>query len=879
MIPDQNNSKILIFTYQIIGISHAYQLPTETMKIQLHHLADTRGYNLILLAAEAGDTETVKVLLDYGINTELSHRGINVQILSYNNRHFEVLDMLLKENLAYPQSIDISQCSDEIKKFYESSKDLHDAIVAGNLKNSVILVILNPKNRYFYNLKNESALKTALVHKQLKIYETLAKYGVCLAPDEDVLKITENYTKTETNNLKNIHGSDLSDHHINIIIGNTSIYQEDLKTREGFKPIQTAYKALNENIFIKVILMVVAASKNFRIIFDFSRESIQVIDPYLSSKSNGFSYMTGKIFIGALKLRYKTQKNETFGTLAHEFCHYALNLIYNNDAKPYFKHDHLTIQEFDKINQECKNRYGEEEVIDLVYDCYPEDMHHAELIVRVPQLFMLYKNSPEKLTETQEKFTKLFEFFETRVVPAMRKALPGIEAEANEKIDIDEVTVRHYPKKWSIYVLFGLIVAVLIAICGFLMLKGRLLINHPDCKFEELTEYRKMAVMNGPVIYKDVKLKLMDLFPFGSAGYEALSSDQIEDVLEGKLLNLTGPEFSLLESHITHNWTTLSAPLKLKILSTNFTFQEASLKFQEIHDLFPVAFSALTSNQILDILDAKNLKIGKMIQKFTGYHPYRSLVSENSYLLYYKYQIESNKMQKFEEFFKDHKNENFEYFTAIYDELAKKLGPKISLDSFIRQNMTSKIYNEVITHINKFQIVHNLDKTKIFILASDDEVEKLLKMRKLAHMVKEQYPTRWLAFVDMDKAVGSYNDEADENWNKRLILELMGRSNVTGFEQKIFDECFKSGNLIVLWNDFNHLSPDFNKIFLSFMMEIHQLGNIQLISTKTSYSRTLRDKFHIEVHRFQPLTAREAEFGGNFGSLYNFRRFAIKDRD
>ncbi|KAL7011711.1 hypothetical protein ACKWTF_014396 [Chironomus riparius] len=845
------------------GISQSFQLPIETVKVQLHYLADIRDYNLLLLAAEKGDYEVIKVLLDHGINTELANRSINAQILSYNNRHFEVLEMLIDENYTYPQSIDISQCTDNSKEFYKASMDLHEAIITGNQKKSVNLVMQHPKSRYFYNLQNESALKTALVHKQFKVYEALLKQGLYLAPHENILKIIKAYNEIENNNFKNIQIGDHPEQHMSIIIGNTSIFQEDIKTRERFTPIYSAYQALNANIFIKVILMVVAASKNFRVVFDFSHESVQSVDPNLSSKSNGFLYMTGRIFIGALKLLNFKTKQEAYGIMAHEFCHYAVDLTFGNDAKPYFKNDSLARQEFDKISEECEKRYGEEEVIDLVYDCYPEDMHHAELIVRVPQLLMLYGNEPEKLLKIQEKFPKLFKFFEVRVVPAMKKALHEIEAKAEIDFKVDDVIVREYPKRWSFFVVCGIVVAMLIGICGLLVIKAQLLMTKHNYKFQELSEPQKLTLMNARVTYKGLDMKLMDLLPDESAGYDELTSEQIECIFDSKLLNLTGHDFNYLQNHIIHNWTTVAAPIKSKILSTNFTFQDISLKFKILHDLHPSAFTALTSNQIVDILDGKDLKVGKMIDKIKGYQPYRNFVSENAYLLYHKYQTEPNITSNFTNYFQKFKDENFEFFSNIYDEISKNL-LGMTLDSYIRYNLTSKVYFEVVTHINKFQITENLDKTKTFILASDDDDKNTIKMNRLTHLMKKEHPTRWVSFVDMKNA--PY--EPDKN----SILELIGRSNVTGFEQRIFDECYKSGNLIVLWNDFGNFPPNLDNLLLDIMWDIHQNKNIQLISTKTSYSKTLRDKFHVEVHRFQPLTAREAESGTDESSRFLLNR-------
>ena len=186
----------------------------------------------MLLAVENGDIDVVKNLLDYGINTELPNRSINAQILAYNNGHFEVLNMLLNDNQTYPPSIDITQCSDEIRKFYEISKNLHEAICAGNQKKAFNLAMQKSNCRYYYNLKNDSAMKTALVHKKFDIYDELLRYGLCLAPHEDIIKITKNFPENEKQNLRSIHTNCTKvppEYHINIFIGkiNTSSFLQN----------------------------------------------------------------------------------------------------------------------------------------------------------------------------------------------------------------------------------------------------------------------------------------------------------------------------------------------------------------------------------------------------------------------------------------------------------------------------------------------------------------------------------------------------------------------------------------------------------------------------------------------------------------------------
>ena len=99
-------------------------------KIEPYVLADSRGFSLLLVAAELGNAEIVEILLSFGADTESPIDGINAQSLAWNGRHSEVLLAIAKANLPYPLGMDVTQLSDEFKEFYKNTEELHEAIIA-----------------------------------------------------------------------------------------------------------------------------------------------------------------------------------------------------------------------------------------------------------------------------------------------------------------------------------------------------------------------------------------------------------------------------------------------------------------------------------------------------------------------------------------------------------------------------------------------------------------------------------------------------------------------------------------------------------------------------------------------------------------------------
>ena len=82
---------------------------------------------------------------------------------------------------------------------------------------------------------------------------------------------------------------------------------------------------------------------------------------------------------------------------------------------------------FNKITEECK-KVESDEIVQSVFFCYPPSMHHAELIVRAPQLLALYHNDQEALEEKKREFPSLLGYYEEDCVSEMKKALPKIKA-------------------------------------------------------------------------------------------------------------------------------------------------------------------------------------------------------------------------------------------------------------------------------------------------------------------------------------------------------------------------------------------------------------------------------------------------------------------
>lgn len=755
-------------------------------------------------------------------------------------------------------------------------------MVSGDTNKVLEILTNNPENIHFYNLENQSAPGFALKHKLFNMYQILISKNIIFGPHEDFSAIKDALKESERKELREIHYKEskfLPDNHMNILISNSRLGHETTKRASKYGVIQEAFQILNENQFIQIILLIVAASRNFRIIFDFNRDSVEVVDPTSNSSSRGLFYLTGRIYIGAKQLLSPNNKHDALGTLAHELCHYAMLLVYKNNAKPYNGNDSKAAIEFEDVSKYCLENLDIEEIIGCVYKYYDSNKHHAELIVRVPHLIMLYLNNSDKFDEIKNIFGKLFEYFEKKVIPDCKEALPMIENEAESEAEEKAIKII----KLKVFSVFVLILSVIGIIAGILITKS--VLDKPNFNFTNLSNEQKILVQNAPVYYKNVKIKFYDLFPSNSTIYEKLTSDHISMMLNNDPLNFNDPHLYYLNNLIVHNWTNLCINLKTKFLNSNFTFQNESIMFQNLHESNPMPFIHLNSSQIVDVLDGKTIEIHKMIKSKSKFFLERKIFDENIFEIFFSYMqvVDGRQLVPgcFYNRFKKTKvtfEQYYEMFTAVnLTEQFQEINEIKQNDNFKSCQLTNfelrlgiDVVDSLFTHksfqFDFDQVFKIANETKIFILSSEAGAGKTATFENFAVRLKKKFPTRWVSYIDLKDYKHFYDVIQNFQDVKNMFETIFTLSSENEFEKKIFESSFKSGNLILLWNGFDEISPDYNKAVLSILNIINgNSENIQFICTRPLYSEQLRQNFSVKSYTLVPFDeVKQEEFLNEF---------------
>jgi hypothetical protein len=288
---------------------------------------------------------------------------------------------------------------------------------------------------------------------------------------------------------------------------------------------------------VSLILQTVAASKEFQIIFDFNRTSIQHLDPTADQGFRGMFYTSRQIYIAAGGLFNPSLLLDVYGTLIHELCHYAMLLVYNNFCKPYYETEEAAIKLYTKIADICQSRKDSEYIMSLVFRYHP-DMRHAELIVRVPQLMVLYSKNQTQADNCRKIYADLYRFCEQFIAYDMQSQLPNIKSTTEEKVQ-DFKQCNRRQTKILISLTFSIPFAIWLAI--FIAMPY----IEPIFSCGNLTEELRSKIWESTVEFQGVNVIFGDLFSRNSSACEHLSPQEVTRMLKvfdsGKFVdNYTG---------------------------------------------------------------------------------------------------------------------------------------------------------------------------------------------------------------------------------------------------------------------------------------------------------------------------------------------------
>ncbi|KAL7027649.1 hypothetical protein ACKWTF_005507 [Chironomus riparius] len=644
--------------------------------------------------------------------------------------------------------------------------------------------------------------------------------------------------------IREIHFKELQDlpeKHINILVAHSFVGHDSHDVKKKLNLVINAFRVLNMIAGIKEVLMVTAASKKFCIIFDFNRDSVQLMDPTVDSSTAGLFYLSGRIYIGAKQLLDSKTEAFTFATLAHELSHYAMYLTYHNNANPYKKNDNKTMNEVEKISILCEEQKEKEDVILMVYSLYSKEQQHAELIVRVPHLLALYYDNSEKINSLRLIYEKLFNLYEKKIVPEMIESIPEIESKIEKEIEKKDRKISKLKRFFIYFVVFGALVACLLGLIAYSLYT-------PNKKFNELSIFDQVLVKNSMVDYNNVIIKFSDIFSDENA-YTSLTSAHIGQMIKGQTLNLSDPHLFYLNSFMKFKWENLAQKLKQKLLISNVTFQNDLIMLNQLYREAPEVFKFINSTQIKNILNGNEFLIGKFVKNETKFYVERKFIYEDMEVIYSNYSAKNSNLS-FKLFMNNFLNRSVE--SIVQDiENYKKISTVIDPVNYNNSDIQS--------YFKDFDtIINETEKSKFFILSSEAGSGKTFTFVQFALKIKKMYPNRWVSYINLRDHANVIDAMKGKVRSKNDLLELLQKllsvDTRNAFEFQLFKDRFMLGKIVLLWDGFDVIVPEYDDFILEVLRLIKLNTSIpQYISTRKIYSTILKNHLEIISHVLVPL--------------------------
>lgn len=682
---------------------------------------------------------------------------------------------------------------------------LHESIDNNRLDEVKKIISRNQNECYYFNSEMVSAAAAAIKAENFEIYDYLISEGVRCGSHEHFSEISKGTTRMKLRDINKKYFKPLERSHLEVLLSKCRIghnADEGMGLKYG-KLIADAFSDLNDLAIIEPILKVLSQA-DISIVFDFDRNSVDHLDPTKNKLTIGATYFhNGLVYIGAKKLLEDDERLEVLATMAHELCHYALNMIYNNFCSPYLPDDENTRLKFDVIVDSCKSNVDKEHLMKEVFQ-YSHDKIHSELIVCVPQLTVVYKEDEQFLLRCRSIYNELFNFFEEKTLVDVKREYPRLEAMRKVRELNHEFGTLYELKKLSSHLKeksssfdpskcdeFEIISSNCPQLTMASIYKGLCTVKHFESFYLFLNLSQFQNSFESILDAYDLCMKPTLIIDCGSQ-----SSEEIIEVYKKiSIANLRKQNLlvinediarSILDNGINvipskHSWSDLKDEFQNEILTRNVLFQGRTLPLNEIID--PESIIKIEENLPLEKLLSNDILCLQQENKFPQIEFY----------------IERR-------FFKD------------------------DSENLMREERTT------------IEVIECLENGNIIVLPAEPGMGKTTELQKIAKHLEYLHPFRWISFIDLQSVELSL--ESNQVFDScAKILKFLSENilKLKSFESEVFKHLFINDRIIFLFDGFDEIKPSSRQLLLELLVAISSLSkNLLLISTRPHLTKNLK---------------------------------------
>lgn len=724
----------------------------------------------------------------------------------------------------------------------------HDHIKCGDCDKVELMIDKYPQEKYFCNSSNESAVKTAIEWRRYDIYELLLSRGIWLSLGEDITTFSiDDQSKIKIKHINRKFFKDPNAEHLMRLfsMSRLSHYSSDIERPEHNIMIIKAFEDLNKLKWIEPILKVAATSKDLKIVFDFDSDSVECLDPKKSKTVEGITYPRDQfVYVGAKGLRNDATWNEVLGTLIHELCHFAMEMIYNSNCKPYFDSDTKRQREFSEIVRKCELEKAAEDLVAIVYNpVYSDDVQHAELIVRVPHLIAFYNSNEEKYLEVSEKFQELFDYYAKYVLADLKSQHPKLEArgriaELNEQcLKLDSII------RSEVSMTATAPTVKLDASNKVLHLAS----NCPQVSMKAIYQQLSSHVAFNSYIFIDLKaLENRKIFDCVAGAFNLCTqptivvdcdqSDQksLNEIVKGlndkgltqRIIFVTDNKLivpSVSSNAVTHLWNHFSNDFQKLLLLREISFQGINIQLKDIIDNLPEVAIATQLNSF-DTAGSSSIPLNSLVKRQRIEIGNENIIEDK--ILKVMNAMPFNKLVK--------RQKKIEIGTEIKFDRPVNFVER----SFLNENSEHNSYSHswdpfgwVEDFKNVLEIDGLVEKSKNeqdffgILLYDKPGMGKSTVFKFLTKELKEKLPQKWILFMDLKLYSSSYQKDKDVSANFSNSDEISdffcsNVINAGSVESQVFKYLFDKNRVIILMDGFDEICPSYKKFALKLISGI-----------------------------------------------------------
>lgn len=793
----ENQSKVLKSTIYSVDfdIFLAYLGIFKTEEVTVEQIRKILSFkfehskNAFLNAIELRNVQVVRLLLTFSKkfdNFFNFNLWKSVWYSSINLEHFDICEELIKADFNFNQIE--KNCRDQLVLEYQETLDkiskLHDDIKDGNFE-EVKIFTETQKFKMCYGSQQFCALEQTIECKRFEIYSYLRAKGFYTDKSEqmwDKIELLSNDEKRQIRDENLKYKISDPDAFFGILL--SKCFFDSCSTLH-FEEIRQMLVDLAKIKEIRPVLQIVALS-DVKIIFDFETESVKTMDPTRDEHTLGIAYFNqGLLYVGK-----NANKNQRYGTFAHELTHFVYFLVYENSCLPYCEDDEETKKKWIKVVDELKAIYSRnpnttDNIIKWVFMCYESGyQQNAETAVRVNDLLASYYDNPEKCIEIRRTYACIFDFYDIYTLPDLNPEIYRL-IKLN---DVSGVTTKIKESLVELKPLLGVLIKSNIPELslsqlyndfkryskGLKFIAENIFINlssflAPSKEFEDLLKSKlvKRIVIDASLLAERISEVSAKLKP-GIEYFVVISSDY-----EIKTL----PNFRLISEEFT--WNDLNDDSKRKIRRTKVNFQNTSIKLLKL-----LPDDKISSEIIFQVCKEKKFTINC------------------------------------------HDAGNID---KIY--IYRKFQPK---------NESSEFTIE--------QLIESVENQKIVVIADIAGSGKTFILNKIKNELIKKFPYSWIFMASL-RDFSSQLLTADltdfPSFITNNVLKLKSPLDVA-----IFNYCFTQGKVSILFDAFDEISPECKENAIK-LFKLH--GNSQIwITTREYLEHNLTNSLQVDSFKLMP---------------------------